>query len=389
MRWFWWLTRRELAVDAALGLLVLVLICAAINAELEAGSRHPDLLAYAFAAVIGGLMLLRRRWPAVVLLGTVVLLTGYYVQGYPAIGLAVPLAGALYSAAEFGRSRLAIGTAVLSLVFSAGFRLLVENGDPAYLFGYDLPVNSGLMAAMIALGDSVRSRRGWRSEMDSRLAEAEAQREQQTARRIEQERLRIARDLHDVLTHTISVISLHSDVARESLRDDPDAAETSLRAVRTASGDAVRELRSTLELLRMPETEDSGRGPVGGVQQLDPVIQAVTDAGLRVEVNTSGEPVPLPTSVDSTAHRIVQEALTNVLRHAGAGQVTVELHYGTTALTVRVRDDGHGAVADGQGGGWGIVGMRERAHLIGGRLSAAGTGEGFVVEAELPFAGRT
>jgi signal transduction histidine kinase len=394
---------RALALDAALGVLVVAVVSAAIRANLEPNAREPGVGAYAFSIGLGALMLIRRSHPVLTLFGTVALLFGYHALGYPAIGLAIPVAAAMYTVAEHGWLWLGVGAAVLMLAVSNGIRLFFEHENPGYLFGYDLLTSGGLMAGTLVLGDGVRSRRKWRAELELRMAEAERQREREAVRRVEQERLRIARDLHDVLTHTIAVISLHSDVAREALREDPDTAENSLRAVRAASSAAVRELRSTLELLRLSETNTSetntsetntsethtqaDRQPVGGIGQLDSVIRSATEAGLEVSVCTKGEPVPLPAAVDITVHRIVQEALTNVLRHARARRVTVELGYGRDELSVRITDDGRGAAR--LDGGWGIVGMGERAGLLGGSLHAGQAADGgFEVHALLPLGER-
>ncbi|SFQ64775.1 Signal transduction histidine kinase [Amycolatopsis arida] len=383
--------RRAFVVDGAIGLLVMVAVAAAINGSLEAHARKPGLVAYAFAVGIGAVLLVRRKYPVVTLVGTLLLLFGYYLLGYSAIGVAVPAAAALYSAAEYGRLRLAIGAAVFLVIGSSAYRVL-EGDDPAYLFGYELVSNVALLAATIALADSVRSRRKWRAELELRMAEAEREREREQARRLEQERLRVARDLHDVLTHTISVISLHTDVAREVLRTDPDTAEDSLRAVRAASSDAVRGLQSTLDLLRMrggDGSEPADRHPVGGLDRLDAIVRSATDAGLDVSVRTEGQPRPLPVAVDTAAYWIVQESLTNVLRHAGARHVSVELRYGPDELAVRIADDGRGERGGRARDGWGIVGMRERAGLVGGQLRAGGNGAGgFVVQALLPLGER-
>src|SRR5262245_34839567 len=161
-------------------------------------------------------MIGRRRWPVGVLLVTAAGLLVYYMLGYPPVGLAVPVAAALYSAAEAGRLRWAIGTAAGLVAVSTFFRIR-EGDDLAYLLGYEFAVTATLMAAVIALGEAVRSRRGWQAELRRQARAADLEREQETAHRVEQERLRIARDLHDVLAHTISIVSLHSDVAREAL----------------------------------------------------------------------------------------------------------------------------------------------------------------------------
>ncbi len=376
---------RALILDLALGALVFGVLATAITADLGAGPAAP-VAAYLFAMGLGALMLVRRRWPIGTLLVTAAALLVYYMLDYPPVGLAVPVAAALYSAAEAGRLRWAIGTAIGLVAVSTFFRVR-EGDDLAYLLGYEFAVTATLMAAVIALGDSIRSRRGWQAELRRQARAAELERDQEAARRVEQERLRIARDLHDVLAHTISIVSLHSDVAREALRVDPDAAQTALHAVRTATTDASRELRATLELLREPGAGASHEPPAG-LSRLDDLLRAAADGGVTVRLLITGDVPALPAVVDAAAHRVVQESITNVLRHAGAHTATVELHYAGDALTVRVTDDGLAGPAE-QGAGYGIMGMRERVGLLGGALHAGHLPDGgFVVEASFPLPAR-
>ncbi|WP_197094041.1 sensor histidine kinase [Nonomuraea sp. SBT364] len=378
--------RRQQAADLGLAMVVLVVVGTAISANVGSAGAEPPLAAYGFGLLLSGLMFVRRRWPVATLVVTAAALLVYYVLSYPPVGLAVPVAAALYSAAEQGKLRWAAGTAVALLVISTTART-AHGDDPAYLYGFELATSVGLMAAVIALGDTVRSRRGWRAELDKQARAARAEREREAARRVGEERLRIARDLHDLLGHTISVISLHTDVAREALRDDPDAAERSLAVVRDACGDVVTELRASLRALRADAEPPDGLAPVPGLDRLEELVRPAREAGLEVAVSVRGTPVPLPAVADATAYRVVQEALVNVLKHADAGRVAVGLEYGADALLVRVRDDGKGA--PGVDGGWGIMGMRERVGLLGGGLRVSSRPpEGFEVEARVPYGDR-
>ncbi|MGW0483392.1 sensor histidine kinase [Nonomuraea sp. NPDC003214] len=407
--------RRQQAADLGLAMVVLVVVGTAISANVGSAGAEPPVAAYGFGLLLSGLMFVRRRWPVATLVVTAAALLVYYLLSYPPVGLAVPVAAALYSAAEQGKLRWAVGTAVALLVISTTART-AHGDDPAYLYGFELATSVGLMAAVIALGDTVRSRRGWRAELDKQARAARAEREREAARRVGEERLRIARDLHDLLGHTISVISLHTDVAREALRDDPDAAERSLAVVRDACGDVVAELRASLRALREPPLADEGRltpmrglgdqgrlAPVPGLDRLDELARPAREAGLEVGVSVRGTPVPLPAVADATAYRVVQEALVNVLKHAEAHRVEIELAYGEEALVVRVADDGKGGPAEREGegeggpgegerldGGWGIMGMRERVGLLGGTLRVGSRpSEGFEVEARVPYGDRT
>ncbi|GGS34168.1 sensor histidine kinase [Actinokineospora fastidiosa] len=359
---------RDRLVDAGLGGLVLaaVVVAVAVNVG-DSAPAHPA--AYALGPVLGALMLVRRRWPVAVLLASAAALLVYYTLPFPPVGLAVPVSAALYTAAEQGRTRWAVATAVGLLAISTVVRAM-EGDDLGYLFGFAFTTDAALMTSVIAVGDGVRSRR--------RQAEAAArEREREAAARAERERLSIARDLHDLLAHTVTVISLHADVAREAMDDDPATARESLAAVRSACGDVVRELRATLRALR--STDDSS--PLPGLSRLD----ALT-AGLDVDLHTTGTPVPLPAVADHTAYRVLQEALSNVRKHAGTTRVDITVDYRPDALRLHIRDHGRGAA--GGGAGWGIIGMRERLALLGGTLRIdAPAGGGFAVSAEIPLEG--
>lgn len=372
-------------VDTALGVVVLIVVGTAVTANVG-GEGTVSPAAYAFGALFGALMLVRRRLPVTVLVVTAVALLGYYMLSYPPIGLAVPVAAALYSAAECGRLYWACGTALALLAVSTAVRI-AQGDDLSYVLGLETPTSATLMLAVIALGDSVRSRRGWRAELDSQAAAAALEQEAEAARRVEQERVRIARDLHDLLAHTVSVISLHTDVARETLHDEPDTAERSLTAARTACRDAGRELRATVDALRSPDTdvEDTAVGARPGLSRLGELVATATAGGLHVDIRTTGTPRTLPAVSDVTAYRVVQEALSNVLRHAGATTATVAVDYGEDVVTVHVSDDGRGASPANPADGWGITGMRERLTLLGGTLLImTRPGEGFDVTARIP-----
>lgn len=373
--------RRRRAVDVGLAMLVLVVVGTAILANAEDGGTSPSPAAYAFGALLASLMLLRRRWPVGTLLLTAATLITYYMLDYPPVGLAVPVAAALYSTAEQGKTYWAIGTAAALLLTSTTVRI-AEGDDLAYLLGFEFASSVGLMATVIALGDGVRSRRNWHAELARQARTAELERAREAARKVEQERLRIARDLHDLLAHTVSVISLHTDVAREALRDDPDTAQRSLTSARRACSEVVRELRATVGALRNADGEPP---PAPGLDRLAELVDTATATGLDVRVTTTGRPFPLPVVSDVTAYRVIQEALSNVLRHADARTVLIELDYGDHAVALRIEDNGKGADGPPESSGWGIVGMRERLTLLGGELQARSRpGGGFLVQARIP-----
>lgn len=354
----------------------------AVAVDLDGDEAQPGVSAYLYVLGFGGSVLLRRRWPVPMLVVSASLVTVYHAMGHPPIGLAVPVAVALYSASEHGHMRWAIGTVVGLVVVSTVARVR-EGDDISQLLGDEISSQVGLMVAVVALGDAVRSRRGWRAELRRQTAAASAEREREATRRVEEERLRIARELHDVLAHTLSVVTLHTDVAREVLEDDEPhlpAARGALAAVREAAGGASRELRATVGLLRAPAE------PAPGLDQLDGLVRAAGSSGLRVDVVVDGSASDLPAVVGTTAYRIVQESLTNVLRHADARTATVQLRRELDALTIRVCDDGRGGTALPEPG-YGLAGMRERAGLLGGRVAAGPGARGWVVEAVLPLGG--
>jgi signal transduction histidine kinase len=221
-------------------------------------------------------------------------------------------------------------------------------------------------------------------EADRRAEEAERTRDEAAQRRAMEERLRIARELHDSLTHSISVISVQSGVAVHLARKRGEEVSPALLAIQEASADATRELRTTLTVLRSDEDSDTS-----GLCQLDGLVERARAAGLPVTVTVSGTERALPPEVDQAAYRIVQEALTNVSRHAGQARAEVRLHYAPDSVEIQIDDDGTGSGSDADartaGHGLGLIGMRERVTALGGRLhTGPGNGGGFRVRAEFP-----
>ncbi|MBB3036005.1 sensor histidine kinase [Hoyosella altamirensis] len=368
--------RAALVTDALLGVAVTLVVVLAISMDLG-GARGPDPFAYAFALGFGALMMMRRTRPVLVLLFTSFGICVYYALEFPPIGLAVPVGAALYAAADAGRIRWAAGTLIALLAVSSYFRL-IDGEDPGYLFGYEFASSAGLMAAAVALGWSVRTGRLLRNRQEQLDLLAEQEREYEAASRVQQERLRIARELHDAVGHTVSVISLHSDVAREALGRDDSVVADSLRHIREAAGNTMRELRSAVKVLRDPDESP-------GKTSLESLATAVRRAGIDVTVERDGGETSDAT--ESVMYRIVQEALTNVIRHSHASRIAISLRHQQGELALRVADNGRGCpdVRFGHG----LTGMRERAESIGGTLAVASGPEGFVVEAQLPAQGAT
>ncbi|WP_392896843.1 sensor histidine kinase [Streptomyces sp. LN699] len=268
----------------------------------------------------------------------------------------------------------ATGTFLVQLLVIGGFshgNTLAVNGAIALL---------ALLASCMA-GLLVRERR----------EHATALRSQEVAEAVTAERLRIARELHDMVAHSIGIIAIQAGVGSRVIRTQPEEAAEALRAIETTSRETLSGLRRTLVALRRTDTVAAGSGPTPlgpapGLDDLDRLAEATADAGVRVDLRRTGLRRPLPTDIDLSAYRIVQEALTNVVRHAGTGQCRVSIDHGEEELSVEVVDDGRGATATGPGHGFGIVGMRERVALLHGRLSVGPRPEGgFRVAARLPL----
>jgi signal transduction histidine kinase len=240
----------------------------------------------------------------------------------------------------------------------------------------------GWLVSGVIANAAIHEWRGRMRAVEERLAESERTREAVVQRVAAEERLRIARELHDSLTHSISVVKVQAGVAAHLARKRGEEVPEALLAIQEAAGDAARELRETLDVLR----GDSRQRPDGrGLRDLPRLVDQARSAGLSVDLRVSGQERELPHEVDAAAYRIVQEALTNVSRHAGPTAARVRVAYRPEELAVQVDDDGVGPQGV-NGSGLGIIGMRERAAALGGRLVAQGRPDGgFTVRADLPL----
>lgn len=237
------------------------------------------------------------------------------------------------------------------------------------------------------IGDNLRVRRAYTRELEERAIRLEREQEEQAALAVAQERSRIARELHDVVAHHVSVMIVQAAAARRVAEKDPAAAQEALASVENAGRMALAEMRRMLEVLR---AQEGGVGPQPGLGELERLIAQVRDAGLPVELINTGDPCCLPDGMDLAAYRIVQEALTNTVKHGGKATARVTLHHTPEALEIEVVDNGRGAaaplLAGAAGGGHGLIGMRERVGMFGGELQ---TGPilpgGYRVWARLPL----
>jgi signal transduction histidine kinase len=344
-----------------------------VTQELGTGLRDLDPLGVVLLLAGPALLAVRRWHPPAVFAAVGGVLLAYLAAGY-AFG-PVPLAAFVALGTTVGRGHRRAGYALAALVF-AGVLAVHLLRNPA--LGFPLAGASAWVAwiaAYVAAVELWRARRDRREQ--ARTAAAEAER-----RRGSEERLRIARDLHDVLGHHVSLINVQAGVALYLMDDDPVQARSALTAIKRSSRDLLREMRSTLGVLRGVD-EEPPHHPVAGLARLDDLVAATRAAGLPVTVEISGEPRALPPSVDTAAYRIMQEALTNARRHAGPARASVLLTYTEDGITMRIDDDGTGP-AGGAGGGNGLPGMRERAAALGGTLTAGPRpGGGFRVDAHL------
>jgi signal transduction histidine kinase len=343
----------------------------------QTGRSSLDVLAYTLLAAGPLALLWRRRHPAAVLVVVFATTLAYWVSDYPRGPVFFALIVAFLTAVMAGLRIFAIVVVVAGWVAFTWLPYLVGNeSEPSPA------ATVGLLAWLLvlsAIGEIARVSR-------ERAAERTRSREEEALRRASEERLRIARELHDVLAHNISLINVQAGVALHLMDEQPAQARTALTAIRHASKDALSELRSVLEVLRLGEAPP--RTSERGLDDLDGVVSRAAAAGLSVQVDVEGEHRPLPAEVDLAAFRIVQEAVTNVARHAGQASATVRVAYGERDLTIQVDDDGGGAMGAISGGGSGIAGMRERTAALGGRLDAGPRpGGGFRVRAQLPVDG--
>lgn len=299
----------------------------------------------------------------------------YYGALYPGVFAAAPALIAIYTAATLGRRTLAIALAV-ALALGVGTFAALSDTDPE---PGGLSLLSGWLVAMVVLGETVKSRRTQLALIEQRAVDAERTREEAALRRAGEERLWIAQELHDTLTHTISVINVQTAVALHLLERDPGRTRTALLAVKESGQEAMRELRASLGVLR--QTDD---GQESGLNRLPRLVQRAQAVGLPVTTVVQGTAQPLPPRADRAAYRIAQEAFTNVLRHAGPATITLTLTYLPHTLVIEIEDDGANDASTAEHG-MGLIGMRERAVAAGGTLSAgARPGGGFAVRAELP-----
>jgi signal transduction histidine kinase len=343
----------------------------------------PALLLVAAACLV---LAFKRRYPVTVLLVSTAAVVTYGALGFVNGAVLLAPAIALFAVAEAVSWRRAVALAALTLAaLMASTGLANPFGSPTGGGFYLIPA---LIAAALFGGIAISNRRAYVTSIAERA-------EEEAKRRVDDERLRIARELHDIVAHSMATISVQAGAAEHVLASNPAAAVDALHAIRLASKDGLRELRAILNVLRQADEGDSAQ-PAPGLAQVDALVAGACQAGLPTTLSQDGAPWPLPAGVDLAAYRIIQESLTNAIRHAGPATATVSLDYGDSALSIEVADTGRGAApggsghgstsgAHGLGGGHGLIGMHERAASVGGTLHVGpGPSGGYRVVAVLP-----
>lgn len=370
-----WMITALVAAGQAIAVALIIAI------GLPGEGRH-DYGAYLFAAGFGAILLLRNRFPVAVLVVAVLGVFVYYAADHPPIGMAVPVVGAFYSAAERGRVAVAAAAGVVLLAVALYFR--VGDDVSSAILAYDFITNAALLGCAVALALTVRGRRALHEQHERMVALERRHHRERAARQLEAERLRLARDVHDSVGHALSIVSVQARVAQQALGGDDTPVTRALGHVLAATRSSLGELRGTLAMLHAED--DSGDAAMPGLPDIERAVRATRDAGLDVDLMIDVGSA-LPASVASTGFRIVQESLTNVLRHARAREARVVVWEEGGDLRLWISDDGHGLSSAGPAEGRGIVGMRERAVSVGGTLSITCTGAGLDVEATLPIEG--
>jgi signal transduction histidine kinase len=362
-----WLRRHPNLVDVVL---VLALAAGYVGG---AAHKHEWTGGVPLAAVQVAPLLWRRRYPRTVLAAVTATWMAYiaFVGGVPPIATSV----AIYTVAANLPRTPALRAAVVAVAASTLASLALQD------WGRSASDLIPFVAAWV-IGDNLGTRRAYTRALEERAERLEREREAEAGRARAEEQARIARELHDVIAHNVSVMVVQAAAANDVFDSRPERAREALRAIETSGRQALGELRRLLGVVRSDGAEYA---PQPGLERLDELVEQVRAAGLAVAVSIEGGPRALPAAIDLSAYRVVQEALTNVIKHADASRADIALRYSDDELAVEVSDDGRGTV-NGDGSGHGLIGMRERVAAFGGSLEAGpkNTG-GFAVSARFPL----
>jgi signal transduction histidine kinase len=372
----WRVLDRLLALSIAIGVVIEI----AVEPNLE-GPPALNALLYGGAALT---LLVRRTYPLIPVLGIAVagIVGEAALTGPPDLTFSIILLIATaYSVGAHAEQRVAVVGLLIDVAVVVVVSLMRAETDIAF------PVVFFTFVPWL-VGRTLRHQSALARELAEKADRAEHAREEEERRAIAAERARIARELHDVLAHNLSVIVVQASAAGRIVERDPDTANDAAELIRATGREALSELRHLFGTVRRGEGEPLAGPP--SIFQIERLAARAREAGLTVRVKVEGKPVPLPAGVDVTAYRVVQEALTNTIKHAGAAHAEVTVRYEPWELVVEVEDDGTGAEPDSDGlgatgGGHGLVGMRERVQVYGGKLQAgARRGGGYAVRARLP-----
>ncbi len=373
-------------LDAAVPVLVGGIVVVGVAARADASTR-PLALALALALAAAAVLVLRRRAPTATLAVSGGLVLALFAVDHAAGSIAVIApAAALYTLA-LTRGRIHLVAAVVAAAAAVVVADLFLAGHHGHALTLQTAAHVALIAVPVLAAEALRNRRSYVQILLERLELAERSREEEAQRRAEQERLRIARDLHDVVAHTLTTINVQAGVAAHLLDRDPSRGRDALATIESASHEALEELRTILGVLREPADADAPLEPAPDLSAVDTLIAQARNTGLDVSLEIEGDPAQrVPDAVQLAAFRILQESLTNARRHAPGGAARVNLDYRDDRLRLAIENDAaESRNGNGRPFGVGILGMRERATALGGTLRANRSGERFRVVAELPY----
>lgn len=384
------LSEHPRAVDVAVTAVVVLVHVLSFQVD-DAGYRQLDSLGVALSLTPALLTLIRRHRPVLSLGIATILAMAYWVMNYPGSGAIWALAVLIYSTALYAPERRQ-SARTLPIFLMTVLTVLVSG----YLAPTEDDVSVGVILTTLAMlqfawtaGDMIRNRRTRIQQLEAEMADAEAEQSRTTEAAVTEERNRIARELHDVVAHAMSVMIVQAEGARRLVGKDDDAVVEALRAIESTGRTNLNDIRGIVGVLRVDGTPYA---PTPDLSSIDELIDQCRDAGLDVSITVEGTERPLPAMIELSCYRVVQESLTNVRKHGGPhATATVTLSYAEDSISLHISDTGHGAGANRpETPGHGLLGMRERVEAFGGTISSGPrAGGGYVVTATLPIAATT
>jgi len=383
-----WIRRHQFGADIALAAVFFTMsVTMGLTAHADTGQRAIGVLGWAIIIAVNIPLAWRRRSAIWALWLTTSMTLSYWILDYPDVAVGPSLMVVVYSvAAHVDRPRsLRHGIAASgAALFVALLGVLIPQEELPW---FSVPINALLFATAWILGDNLRNRRAYLDELEQNAERMARNRDLETQRALSEERTRIARELHDVVAHSMSVIVVQAGAARRMLDTKPEQAVEAIAAIESTGRESLNEMRRILDVLRS-ETDEAQLAPAPSLHDLDRLIAQYREAGLAVEMLIEGCRRRLPASIELSAYRIVQESLTNTLKHAGPAQARVCLTFEPQSLCVEVSDNGRGSATEpaALGAGQGLLGMTERVDAFGGSLITGPlTGGGYGVTARFPL----